>query len=75
MLLTYVAPAIPLVIAFDGAVSILTLYLEDELRELVNSVDTHRAFEWDIGSTSVPGTSVGIFHLMGIPRPSFPRGR
>ena len=61
--------AIPLLVLFDGTVSLLRLYLEDELRELVASVPDHETFEWDIGTTSVASLSVGPIHLVGIPKP------
>lgn len=67
-LLTYLVPLIPALILFDGTMSMLRLYLADELRELVASVDDHESFEWRIGSTPIPRAPVGITHLVGLPR-------
>jgi len=69
LLLTYVCPLIPLLILFDGTVSILRLYLEDELRELVAAVPGGEEFEWDIGAIGVGGSSIGLAYLIGAPRP------
>ena len=65
---TYVVPLIPLLVLFDGTVSFLRLYLQDELRELVATVRGHDTFNWDIGTTMIPGLPVGLTHLVGVPR-------
>jgi hypothetical protein len=64
---TYVVPLIPLIVLFDGVMSFLRLYLEDDLRELVRSVPGHDTFAWDIGSTGFVGR-FGVTHLVGIPK-------
>lgn len=66
--LTYVVPLIPLLVMFDGAVSMLRIYSPDELRELVSGIPSHEAFDWDIGTTRIPLSPVGITHLVGTPR-------
>jgi hypothetical protein len=68
MLFTYALPLIPLLVLFDGTVSLLRLYSEDELRDLVKRVPGHERFTWDIGSTLFPGMPIGIAHLVGIPK-------
>jgi hypothetical protein len=68
-LLTYVVPLIPLLVLFDGTVSMLRLYSRDELRELVATVPGHDTFTWNIGTTRLPGLPVGLTHLVGVPRP------
>jgi hypothetical protein len=68
LLLTYALPLIPLLILFDGTVSILRLYLEDELRELVEAVPGGDEFEWDIGATGLGSSSIGLAHIIGVPR-------
>jgi len=70
LLFTYVLPLIPLLVLFDGTVSMLRLYLEDELRELVASVADHDTFEWDIGTTFVSTLPIGVVHLVGVPKSS-----
>lgn len=66
--LTYLLPLIPGLVAFDGTMSMLRLYLGDELHELVRSLDGHETFEWDIGTTRASHLPVGVAHLVGVPR-------
>jgi hypothetical protein len=68
LLWTYAVPLIPLVVLFDGVVSFLRLYLPDDIRTLVAGIPGHDEFEWDIGSTRLPGVPVGLTHLVGIPK-------
>ena len=65
--LTYALPAIPALTAFDGAMSMLRLYLPDQLRELVASVEGAETFDWDIGTTRMPFAPVHVTHLLGVP--------
>lgn len=69
LLWTYPLPAIPLLVCFDGTMSMLRIYLEDELHELVARVPGFETFTWDIGTTSLKGMPSGITHLVGIPKP------
>ena len=68
LLFTYVLPLIPLLVVFDGTVSFLRLYLEDELRELIATVPDSDTFEWDVGTTCVSAVPIGVTHLVGVPR-------
>jgi hypothetical protein len=65
--LTYVCPLIPAIVLFDGVVSFLRLYLEDELRELVVTVPGQADYDWAIGTTALFGR-LGLTHLVGVPR-------
>ena len=64
LLFTYLIPLIPLLVLFDGTVSMLRIYQPDELRALVAGVPGHESYTWDIGEA--PG--VGPIHLVGTPR-------
>lgn len=64
---TYVVPLIPLMVLVDGTVSLLRLYLVDELHELVLTVPGHERFQWDIGITKTFGP-FGPMHLIGVPK-------
>jgi hypothetical protein len=68
LLFTYVIPLIPLLVLFDGTMSLLRIYLEDDLRQLVSSVSGQETFAWDIGTTRIRGNWIGITHLVGVPR-------
>jgi hypothetical protein len=70
LLLTYLVPLVPLIVLFDGTVSLLRLYLEDELRELVRQVPGHDTFEWDISSARIRDAPIGVTCLVGIPKQS-----
>jgi hypothetical protein len=48
----YLIPIIPLYILWDGIASILRTYSENELREMVNSLENTNDYEWEIGKTS-----------------------
>jgi hypothetical protein len=68
LLLTYLLPLIPLIVLFDGTVSMCRVYLGDELRELVAAVPGHETFAWEIGTAPMPGLPVGLTYLVGVPR-------
>jgi hypothetical protein len=68
ILLTYALPLIPALVLFDGTVSMLRIYLPDELRELVASVEGNETFDWDIGRLPIPRMPIGITYLVGTPR-------
>ena len=65
---TYALPLIPGLVLFDGVMSMLRIYLADELRELVARVPGSDTFSWDIGTTRVGPLPVRITHLVGVPR-------
>ncbi len=58
----YLLPVIPLYILWDGIASILRIYSEKELRELVESVENTDSYEWEIGKTTGP---IPISYLLG----------
>lgn len=66
--LTYLVPLIPLLVLFDGTMSFLRLYNEEERRELVSGVPGHEQFAWDIGSIPIRGAPISLGHLVGTPR-------
>ena len=59
---TYVIPAIPFVVCFDGIVSCCRTYSPDELRELVKSV-SDLGYEWRLGQVSGRGLLPVTFAL------------
>jgi hypothetical protein len=58
----------PSCLLFDGSVSFFRVYLEDDLRQLVREVPEQERFNWDIGSITIAGTSLGLTYLVDIPR-------
>lgn len=67
-LLTYVLPLAPLVLAWDGIVSVLRTYTPEELRGLVRGLGGE-SYEWQIGRFDVPGPTGPwpITYLIGLP--------
>jgi hypothetical protein len=59
----YLIPIIPLYILWDGVVSILRMYSEKELKELVASLHNTETFQWEIGKTEGP---MPISYLIGV---------
>ena len=68
LLFTYALPLIPGLVLFDGVMSMLRIYLADELKELVARVPGSESFAWDIGTTRVGPLPIRITHLVGVPR-------
>jgi hypothetical protein len=64
--LTYLVPVIPLFIFWDGFVSCLRVYDEDELRELTSGLGSP-SYVWEIGKLSLPGTAFDTPYLVGSP--------
>ncbi len=67
---TYLLPAVPLVLAFDGVVSCLRTYDEDELRALLDGLVDDGAgpkYTWSIGRVSSPISPIGAKYLIGVP--------
>lgn len=70
-LFTYVIPAVPLFILWDGVVSCLRVYSPDELRALTASLsrpDGAPDYEWEIGQIEVPRMPGRMTFLIGQPR-------
>jgi hypothetical protein len=61
---TYVLPVLPLAIAWDGAVSNARTYTVDDLRELLDGVDS-AGYRWDMGT--LPGRGGNKLYLLGMP--------
>lgn len=62
---TYLPPVLPLVGTFDGIVSCLRAYSPDELRELVQGLDS---YEWEIGDIRGGWSPLRGTYLIGVPR-------
>jgi hypothetical protein len=66
LLLTYVVPVVPLLVFWDGLVSVLRTYNQDELIQLTNSLEDGDSYVWEIGESN-SGT-VALPYLLGYPR-------
>jgi len=65
ILFTYIIPIVPICTWWDGLVSVLRTYSEDELRYLIKQVNNSNDFNWEI--SSVKGGQIKIYYLLGIP--------
>lgn len=61
---TYPVPILPLLAAWDGAVSCMRSYTPAELRALVEGLDS---YEWDIGTVPAPAGPGRVTWLFGAP--------
>lgn len=71
LLLTYVLPAVPLFLLWDGTVSCLRIYSPSELKELVDSLSQageDLGYEWEITQTRPPLMMSRVTFLIGYPR-------
>ena len=64
--LTYLIPVIPLFIFWDGFVSCLRCYSQDELHEMTKDL-TSDDYEWEIGEIDLPGQPLNGSYLIGSP--------
>lgn len=71
LLLTYLLPAVPLMVLWDGIVSCLRSYTIAELHELVNRVPAADRYDWQIGVARSNGAAP-ITYLLGKPRSPVP---
>jgi hypothetical protein len=65
LLFTYAIPVVPLVVGWDGVVSVLRTYNEGELREIIDTLNGAEDFTWEIGverSGMAP-----VYYLAGFP--------
>lgn len=60
---TYLIPAIPLIVGFDGVVSCLRTYTPAKLREFTE--DMSDIYQWEIGEIPVKGSLVPVTYLIG----------
>ena len=65
LLWTYVIPAIPLLLAFDGVVSCLRSYTPEELEALGRRAAPH--YRWRAGLRRAPFGPLPVVYLIGVP--------
>ncbi|OJT26175.1 hypothetical protein BO221_10175 [Archangium sp. Cb G35] len=66
VLLTYALPVLPLLIAWDGAVSNARTYTEEDLRELLAGLEAPD-YQWEISHPRAPGAPATMLTLVGLP--------
>lgn len=68
MFWTYVVPAVPLAVLFDGIVSCLRTYTPPELLAMAREVPGSDRYDWEAGVERIGGLPVGVTYLIGTPR-------
>lgn len=64
LLFTYIIPLVPLFVWWDGIVSSLRTYSEEEMKDIINQLKNKDNFEWEVGRIkSGPGF---ILYLLGV---------
>lgn len=66
LLFTYLVPLTPLVILWDGMVSMLRIYSPEQLRKLTADLQAPDYF-WELGQVKVRGIPDGLPYLIGRP--------
>lgn len=66
ILFTYILPIVPLVTVWDGIISSIRTYSEDELKQMVSTLEQSDSFYWEISRVkSGPGE---LIYLLGTPK-------
>jgi hypothetical protein len=65
---TYVIPVIPLVFTWDATVSALRTYSEEEMREIIDSLEGNDSYEWEFEEMRLPPSPIPSLALIGVPR-------
>lgn len=66
VLWTWIVPVMPLFVLWDGLVSWLRIYSEEELRELVGTIDAP-GYRWEIGRIRLGSAPAHATYLIGEP--------
>lgn len=66
--LSYLVPAVQLLVVWDGVVSVFRIYTRDELLEMAREVDPEETFEWTVEEFPIPPQPIPGLALVGVPR-------
>jgi len=65
ILFTYLIPIVPLLVLWDGLVSVLRTYSVDELHALIHQLEGASSFQWKV--EEMKSGPVTILYLLGVP--------
>lgn len=65
LIFTYLIPVLPLFIMWDGIISVLRTYTQEELNNMIQQVQNSDTFHWEVGSAK---GKPDILYLLGIPK-------
>ena len=63
---TYIIPVMPLMMVFDGAVSVMRSYSTKELLGMANAAGPH--YQWTVGEVPIGGPMMPVTYLIGRPQ-------
>lgn len=63
---TYLIPIVPLVVLWDGVISALRTYNEQQMQQLIETTPQYQHFEWEVGRINHKG--LPILYLLGYPK-------
>ena len=66
ILFTYLIPILPIFIMWDGIISVLRTYTQEELNQIILELKNHDRFNWDVGITKAKPQ--GVSYLLGTPK-------
>jgi len=66
---TYLLPIVPVFVFWDGLVSVLRTYSKKEMEEMIESLNNHELFDWEVDEKKEKGFT--ILYLLGTPKKSF----
>ncbi len=66
LIFTYLIPIVPIIVLWDGVVSALRTYNEDEMRQLIEATPQYEDFEWEVSRINHKG--IPILYLLGYPK-------
>ncbi|RVU40735.1 hypothetical protein EA187_19730 [Lujinxingia sediminis] len=66
LVFTYLIPVLPVLIAWDGAVSNVRTYTEEDLRELLSGAQSED-YRWEIGTASSARGPGKMLYVLGLP--------
>ena len=66
IIFTYLIPVLPLVILWDGLISVLRTYTVTELKQMIFELTNNTRFEWDVDIAK--GKQNEILYLVGMPK-------
>lgn len=69
---TYIIPAIPLVVMFDGLISCLRTYTPRELERMARSIPGAENYHWSFGVERMGILPVGVTYMIGYPASDLP---
>jgi hypothetical protein len=65
---TYIIPIVPIALTWDNLVSHTRTYSPDELRALIDGLEGHETYEWEIGQYISPKIKSRVTYLLAYPR-------